>query len=115
MLRKTPTTWSAAVDRSSVAANLELSTNTAVMAIGGFTGDDPVPTLTQFQAYVRDHKVTYYLAQNNDPTGARKSGPGGWWPGGHKDIVDWVAAHYQAKRVGPMTVYDLSAGPGPAQ
>lgn len=126
-LRKTTTTWSAAVDRSSVAATLELSSDTAVMAIGGFTGEDPVPTLAQFQDYVREHRVTYYLAQNaslpdewrtgkapeqqsNSPRGQRQPGPGGWWPAGHKDIADWVAAHYQSIQVGSFTVYDLSAG-----
>jgi 4-amino-4-deoxy-L-arabinose transferase-like glycosyltransferase len=96
----TLTEWSAAVDGSSAAAGLELSTNTAVMAIGGFTGSDPVPTLSQFQQYVADHQVTYYVAEN---------GGGGFGGGrGHSDIGTWVAAHFTPVKVGADTVYDLT-------
>lgn len=122
MLRKTTTTWSAAVDRSSAAAAIELSSETAVMAIGGFTSRDPVPTLARFQQYVRDRQVSYYLAQDlvlpsswrtsegkNQSQGQRRPGRGGWWPGGHKDIADWVAANFASTKVGDMTVYDLAA------
>jgi hypothetical protein len=49
ILKDTNTKWSAAILRSSSAAGLELSTDTAVMAIGGFSGSDPAPTLSQFQ------------------------------------------------------------------
>ena len=52
--RPTHTDWSAAIARSSAAAGLELQTHTAVMAIGGFSGNDPVPTLSEFQQYVAD-------------------------------------------------------------
>ncbi|WP_407671116.1 glycosyltransferase family 39 protein [Nocardia stercoris] len=62
-LEATHTTWSAAIDRSGPAAGLELATNTAVLAIGGFTSEDPVPTLAGFQQLVHDHKIAYYLAQ----------------------------------------------------
>nr|WP_277831222.1 glycosyltransferase family 39 protein [Rhodococcus sp. D2-41] len=63
MLAATHTKWSAAIDRSSPAAALELSSNTAVMAIGGFM-DDPTPTLGQFIDYVKNHQVTYYVVEN---------------------------------------------------
>ena len=53
MLRAKNTAFSAAIDRSAAAAGLELSTDTAVMAIGGFGGSDPVPTLGEFQQDVR--------------------------------------------------------------
>ena len=62
MLEATDTPWSAAIDRSSTAAGLELATDTAVMAIGGFSGTDPTPTLQQFQDDVAKHRVAYYLA-----------------------------------------------------
>ncbi|MFQ6328934.1 ArnT family glycosyltransferase [Nocardia sp. CWNU-33] len=60
MLRATTTRWSAAIDRSSPAAALELSSDTAVMAIGGFK-NDPTPTLGEFQDYVKKGEVTYYI------------------------------------------------------
>jgi 4-amino-4-deoxy-L-arabinose transferase-like glycosyltransferase len=88
--------WSAAVDGSSTAAGLELSTNTSVMAIGGFSGSDPVPTLSQFQQYVANHQVTYYVAQNGG--GHRQ----------HSDIGTWVAATFTPITVGSDTVYDLT-------
>ncbi|BBZ27617.1 glycosyl transferase [Mycolicibacterium madagascariense] len=97
----TLTEWSAAVDGSSTAAGLELSTNTAVMAIGGFTGSDPVPTLSQFQQYVANHQVTYYIAPNQNG--------GGHGGNQHSDIGDWVAATFTPKQIGSDTVYDLTA------
>lgn len=122
LLRDTSTPWSAAVDRSSVAASLELATHTSVVAIGGFTSDDPVPTLDEFQTMVRTHQVTYYLAQEvrlpdswrvrDQPAGAGRSDApdNGWWrPAGHKDIAEWVSAHYTAVHIGNVAVYDLTA------
>lgn len=114
MLADTATTWSAAVDRSSTAAGLELSSDTAVMAIGGFTGSDPTPTLAEFVDDVARHQVTYYLvaarsADDAHPSEsqARPGGRGGR-ESAHQDITDWVAAHFTPTTVGSMTVYDLS-------
>ena len=45
-------TWVAAAIGSQNAAGLQLGTQLPVMAIGGFNGSDPSPTLAQFQAYV---------------------------------------------------------------
>ncbi|MGV9544664.1 ArnT family glycosyltransferase [Nocardia beijingensis] len=121
LLRATSTPWSAAVDRSSVAASLELASHTPVVAIGGFTSADPVPSLDDFQTMVRTHQLTYYLAQEvrlPDSWRVRDRSPGagtdipdnGWWrPTGHKDIADWVSAHYNAVHIGNVAVYDLTA------
>ena len=103
MLSATHTDWSSAITRSSAAAQLELTTHTAVMAIGGFSGTDPVPTLSQFQKYVADHRITYYIAPDtNHDRGLRGSRA-------HSDIGDWVAATYPAVKVGADTIYDLTA------
>jgi 4-amino-4-deoxy-L-arabinose transferase-like glycosyltransferase len=105
MLRGTHTTWSAAINRSSAAANLELATDTSVMAIGGFTGTDPVPTLAQFQAYVTDRQVAYYLLPE-----PRDQSHGGFFGNkAHTDITDWVTATFPSVKVGSDRVYDLSA------
>jgi 4-amino-4-deoxy-L-arabinose transferase-like glycosyltransferase len=103
MLKNTNTEWSAAISRSSSAAGLELSTDTAVMAIGGFSGSDPAPTLSQFQDDVAQHKVAYYIVVNN-----RGHGPG-WTNRGHADVAKWVAATFPSTNVGDATVYNLSA------
>jgi 4-amino-4-deoxy-L-arabinose transferase-like glycosyltransferase len=101
LLRATHTEWSAAILRASPAAGLELSTNTEVMAIGGFLGNDPVPTLQQFQGYVARHQIRYFIV-------AQTSGPG---PRGnqHADITDWVKAHFTSAKAGSVMVYDLTA------
>src|SRR3546814_20555403 len=61
MLVNAGTTWSAATNGSQSAATYELASNTAVMAIGGWSSD-PAPTLDQFIQYVADGKIHYYIA-----------------------------------------------------
>jgi 4-amino-4-deoxy-L-arabinose transferase-like glycosyltransferase len=102
LLQATNTDWSAAIDRSSTAAGLELSTNTAVMAIGGFSGSDPVPTLSQFQTYVSNHQVTYYIVPNGDNNGRFGNQQ-------HSDISTWVTANFKGIKLGSDTVYDVTA------
>jgi 4-amino-4-deoxy-L-arabinose transferase-like glycosyltransferase len=109
LLKNTNTEWSAAISRSSSAAGLELSTDTAVMAIGGFSGSDPVPTLSEFKDDVAQHKVAYYVVVNN-----RGHGPG-WGNRGHDDIAKWVAATFPSTSVGDATVYNLELAHQPAQ
>lgn len=104
ILAATNTEWSAAINRSSAAAGLELSTHTAVMAIGGFTGADPVPTLSQFQADVAAHRIGYYIAPDNN----NGHGPG-FGANSHTDITNWVAANFTSTKVGSDTVYNLQA------
>lgn len=103
LLEATDTPWSAAIDRSSAAAGLELATNTAVMAIGGFSGTDPTPTLAQFRDDVAHHRVGYYIASNDRGRGRARTARS------HSDIAAWVAATFPATQVGSATVYDLSA------
>ncbi|MFQ6395881.1 ArnT family glycosyltransferase [Nocardia sp. KC 131] len=124
ILRATTTRWSAAIDHSAPAAALELSSNTAVMAIGGFK-NDPTPTLGEFQNYARNDEVAYYIVvkprnprsqepgQDSAPaTGSgRVPGPGrargGPQGSGHSDIAEWVAANFTSTTVGNATVFDL--------
>jgi 4-amino-4-deoxy-L-arabinose transferase-like glycosyltransferase len=102
LLEASSTPWSAAIDRSSSAAGLELSTNTAVMAIGGFSGTDPTPTLPQFQDDVAHRRVAYYVASNSHGRGPGRTAHG------HADIAKWVAETFRSVQVGGATVYDLS-------
>lgn len=105
LLRATTTQWSAAISGSSAAAALELSTGTAVMAIGGFTGSDPAPSLGQFKADVAAGKVAYYIVERD------WRGKAGGWPGinrNHTGITDWVNATFTVTQVGDDDVYDLS-------
>jgi hypothetical protein len=104
MLRATTTKWSAAINRSGAASGLELSTDTAVMAIGGFTGSDPAPTLAQFQTYVADQQITYYILPE-----PKNKEHGFFGNNSHTDISDWVKANFTSTKVGSDTVYDLRA------
>jgi 4-amino-4-deoxy-L-arabinose transferase-like glycosyltransferase len=100
-LEKTTTRWAAATDGSQSAASLELASGgKAVMAIGGFTGSDPAPTLAQFKAYVAAGDITYYIAG-----GGMGGGPGGG--GGASRITSWVEAHFKSVKIGGQTVYVL--------
>jgi hypothetical protein len=56
-------TWAAATDGADSAASMELATGgVPVMAIGGFRGTDPAPSLAQFEKLVSEHKIHYYVA-----------------------------------------------------
>jgi 4-amino-4-deoxy-L-arabinose transferase-like glycosyltransferase len=103
MLKHTDTKWSAAIDRSSNAADLELSSGTAVMAIGGFSGTDPTPTLPEFKDDVANHRIGFYVSANSVGHSP------GWNSHSHTDIAKWVQANFPASTVGSATVYDLSS------
>jgi 4-amino-4-deoxy-L-arabinose transferase-like glycosyltransferase len=98
--------WAAATVGSTTAASLELSSNgVPVMAIGGFTGTDPAPTLAEFETLVAEHEIHYFVTSGS---GGAAGGPGGG-SGSAAQITAWVKAHFTAKTVGGMTVYDLTA------
>jgi hypothetical protein len=103
MLKHTDTKWSAAIDRSSNAADLELSSGTAVIAIGGFSGTDPTPTLPEFKDDVANHRIGFYVSANSVGHSP------GWNSHSHTDIAKWVQANFPASTVGSATVYDLSS------
>ncbi|HET8880143.1 MAG TPA: glycosyltransferase family 39 protein, partial [Arthrobacter sp.] len=52
LLKSSTAKWSGIVSGATSAANLELATGTNVIALGGWNGGDPYPTLAQFQAMV---------------------------------------------------------------
>ncbi|WP_107658177.1 glycosyltransferase family 39 protein [Nocardia suismassiliense] len=122
MLMSTTTKWSAAVDRGSIAAALELASRTPVIAIGGFAAEDPVPTLEEFQQIVADHQLTYYLVQEmqlpaswkvgGQPGAASPSAPEKpWQVTGKPEIATWVSHHYTATHIGNIAIYDLTPHP----
>ena len=100
--------WVAATTGSNNAAGLQLSSGKAVMAIGGFNGSDPSPTLAEFQAYVARGQVHYYVG-GSDAAGFRGTVGGS---NSAAEIYAWVAANFRATTIGGVTVYDLSTGVG---
>lgn len=53
--------WAAATTGSQNAASYQLASELPVMAIGGFNGTDPAPTLEQFKEYVEQGQIRYYI------------------------------------------------------
>jgi 4-amino-4-deoxy-L-arabinose transferase-like glycosyltransferase len=105
LLRSSTARWAAAIDGSQSAATLELSSDTAIMAIGGWSSD-PAPTLAQFTAYVAAGDIGYYISGGQGGMGG--GGQGGASTSSASAIASWVSAHYTATTVGNYTVYDLS-------
>ncbi|MEV3902041.1 glycosyltransferase family 39 protein [Mycobacterium sp. NPDC050551] len=93
--------WAAAGIGSMSVSGLELETGTSIMAIGGFSGSDDSPTLTQFQQYVADGQVGYFLASDEHGGPPRHRG------GSAAEITAWVEQNFPAGDVGGTTVYDL--------
>jgi 4-amino-4-deoxy-L-arabinose transferase-like glycosyltransferase len=91
-------TWVAATVGANSAAGFQLATGDPVMAIGGFNGTDPTPTLAQFQQLVAAGKVHYFIA-----------GGRGGQRGGNGSIASWVQSHFSTRTVGGTSVYDLTA------
>ena len=103
LLKAADNRWAAAGIGSMSVSDLELKTGSSLMAIGGFTGGDPSPTLAQFQQYVSDGQVRYFLADSG------RGGPFGHRDGSAADITAWVEKTFTKTQVGGATVYDLQA------
>ena len=102
--------WVAAAVGANSASGYQIAANAPVMAIGGFNGTDPTPTLTAFQAAVQNHQIHYFIAGG-------RGGPGGGPGGGPSqsaqstEITTWVEAHYTPITVDGVALYDLTAAP----
>ncbi|WP_284980943.1 glycosyltransferase family 39 protein [Arthrobacter sp. efr-133-TYG-118] len=93
-------TWAAAVVGSNNAAGYQLATELPVMAVGGFNGTDPSPTLEQFQQLVTQGKIHYFIAGGTMQANSGSEAPA--------QIAQWVAANFQAQTIGGTTVYALA-------
>ena len=98
-------TWVAATAGSNSASGYQLATGDPIMSIGGFNGTDPAPTLTQFQRYVATGSIHFYISGGGMGSGPSASSSTSY----SSAIATWVAAHYTAKTVDGVTVYDLTA------
>ena len=101
LLKSSGAKWSAIVSGATQAASLELATGTSVIALGGWNGGDPYPTLAQFQAMVDRGEIGYFVSGGMGGMGGGR--------GGNSEVATWVAANYQAQTVGSTTVYKLGA------
>ena len=75
-----------AVVSSNEADAIILATNQPVMALGGFSGSDPILTTTRLAALVKSGVVRYFLLNGNGG-----GGPGG----GQSALTIWITQHSQ--------------------
>ncbi|MFI7894331.1 ArnT family glycosyltransferase [Streptomyces sp. CACIS-1.16CA] len=109
-------TWVAAAVGAQNAASYQLATGDPVMAIGGFNGSDPSPTLAQFKKYVAEGKIHYFVSGGGmvGGTGGEGGGRTGGGPGGtggsgtSSRITSWVTENFTEVTVGSATFYDLT-------
>ncbi|WP_406244216.1 ArnT family glycosyltransferase [Streptomyces anulatus] len=95
-------TWVAAAVGAQNAASYQLATGEPVMAIGGFNGSDPSPTLAQFKKYVTEGKIHYFVS----------GGGMGGDSGTSSQISSWVTEKFTEVTVGSATFYDLTQPAG---
>ncbi len=96
-------TWAAAVVGSNNAAGYQLASGVPVMAVGGFNGTDPSPTLEEFIRYVDEGRIHYFIK------GRMMMGRlGGGSVGETAAVTDWVEARYSAQTVDGAVIYDLT-------
>lgn len=94
--------WVAATTGAQMGAGFQLASGEPVLAIGGFNGSDPAPTLEQFQELVADGRVHWYVTSG--VTGMASMGGSD----AARDIAAWVDASFEPVSVGGLTMYDLS-------
>ena len=96
-------TWVAATIDANSAAGYQLASDDPIMAIGGFNGTDPAPSLSQFEQDVAQGRIHYFLGSGVGP---------GSGSGTSAQIAQWVAQHFTATTVDGVTVYDLTQPAG---
>jgi 4-amino-4-deoxy-L-arabinose transferase-like glycosyltransferase len=97
-------TWAAATVGSNNAASYQLASGQPVMAVGGFNGTDPAPTLEQFKQYVAENKIHYFVGTGMGGFGRGSTGGSG----DAASIAAWVQETFPSTTVGGTTVFDLT-------
>jgi lysylphosphatidylglycerol synthetase-like protein (DUF2156 family) len=87
--------WIVAVSSANQAGSIELATGLPVMAMGGFSGGDPTPTLEQLRAYVASGALRFVIV-----------GGGGGPGGGSSEVSSWVTSSCATVTSVSSTLYD---------
>ena len=96
-------TWIVAANSSQEGGSIELATGLPVMAMGGFTGSDPAPTLDQLKSYIASGKLRFVLA------GSVLSGGGGFGSTDSSSRTSWVTSTCKAVSYGgSASLYDCA-------
>ncbi len=100
-------TWIVATTSANAAGSIQLASGEPVMAMGGFSGSDPAPSLAQLKALVASGQLRYVLVN-----GGGFGRPGGGGGGGSTSEIDaWVTSVGTVVDYGGSggTLYDVSA------
>ncbi len=95
-------TYLVAVSSSNEADSIILATNKAVMALGGFSGSDPILTTSQLAALVAKGTVRFFLL----------NGSGGGPGGGQSSLTSWVTQHCTTVSASQYQSTSTSSGSG---
>jgi hypothetical protein len=79
------------------AAAYQLALDEPVLAIGGYKGTDPAPTLDQFQSAAESGRIHWLISGGTEGVASQA-------------IELWVAHRFPTVIVDGRTLYDLSAG-----
>jgi 4-amino-4-deoxy-L-arabinose transferase-like glycosyltransferase len=93
-------TWVAATIGANNAAGYQLATGRPVLALGGFNGSDPFPTLAQFQQLVAEGRIHWFLDSIWFPNAGGSTAA--------QDIAAWVHRNYRGQTIGGVRFYDLT-------
>ena len=88
---------------SNEADSIILQTNQPVMALGGFSGSDPILTTAQLAALVKSGTVRFFLIN-----GSGGGGPGG----GQSALITWITQHGTAVASSQWQSTSTSSGSG---
>ncbi|TAP45411.1 glycosyltransferase family 39 protein [Arthrobacter sp. S39] len=92
--------WAAATYTAQNAAVYQLASQRPVIALGGWLGDDPAPTVDQFKGIVEDRRIAYFIHQqvivDEVPLGRNAVA-----------ITDWVQSNFKGENVDGVTIYNL--------
>jgi hypothetical protein len=103
-------TWVAAAVGGENAAGYQLVASEPVMAIGGFNGTDPAPSLARFEQLVSQGRIHYFIGSGRGLFGGFVGGRSRSGPSTDaSQIEQWVESHFRATTIGGATMYDLSA------
>ncbi|MHB8596355.1 MAG: mannosyltransferase YkcB-related protein [Ktedonobacteraceae bacterium] len=95
-------TYLVAVPSSNEADSIILATNKAVMALGGFSGSDPILTTSQLASLVAKGTVRFFLL----------NGSGGGPGGGQSNLTSWVTQHCSIVSTSQYQSSSTSSGTG---
>ncbi|MCT9623757.1 glycosyltransferase family 39 protein [Pseudarthrobacter equi] len=93
-------TWAAATFSAQNAALYQLESGQPVMAVGGWLGTDPAPTLSQFRKFVAERKIGFFIWQQDLLARGELSQE-------TIDITRWVEANFEERSLGGVKYYDL--------